>query len=172
MIKLCCKCNEMEDHYEGAQNISVCKKCRRAARVAGYTSVRKVPLLTPEEKLEHHSAYIRSYRKRNRELLKKKARDRYANRTPNQKKLKQKRDKRRNEKLYGEGYENILELRKELKSLKRCNFVDCAICKGMFRPADIEVDHIVPLCKGGTNAESNLQLVCKQCNCEKGVKQP
>ena len=33
-----------------------------------------------------------------------------------------------------------------------------------------EVDHVVPLCKGGTNCASNLQLLCKSCHGLKDAK--
>ena len=33
-----------------------------------------------------------------------------------------------------------------------------------------EVDHIVPLCKGGTNAPGNLQLLCKSCHGTKDAR--
>lgn len=33
-----------------------------------------------------------------------------------------------------------------------------------------EVDHIVPLCKGGTNASGNLQLLCKSCHGTKDAR--
>ncbi len=32
------------------------------------------------------------------------------------------------------------------------------------------VDHIIPLVKGGTNAEDNLAAACSHCNCSKGGK--
>jgi 5-methylcytosine-specific restriction endonuclease McrA len=34
----------------------------------------------------------------------------------------------------------------------------------------ITIDHILPLSKGGTNRNSNLQTLCKKCNMEKGDK--
>ena len=43
----------------------------------------------------------------------------------------------------------------------------CAICGDS---GDIEIDHIVPLAKGGTNDESNLQPLCHQCHSRKGAK--
>ena len=33
-----------------------------------------------------------------------------------------------------------------------------------------EVDHIVPLAKGGTNAPGNLQLLCKSCHGTKDAR--
>jgi hypothetical protein len=33
---------------------------------------------------------------------------------------------------------------------------------------DIEFDHIIPLAKGGSNTERNVQLLCKSCNRSKG----
>lgn len=44
----------------------------------------------------------------------------------------------------------------------------CNICKLRFRPTDIiEVDHIIPLSKGGSNALSNLQLLHGHCHDQK-----
>ena len=35
---------------------------------------------------------------------------------------------------------------------------------------DLEVDHIIPVAKGGTNDTENLQMLCKPCNMSKGAK--
>ena len=40
----------------------------------------------------------------------------------------------------------------------------CPICKKKFRAKDGEADHIGPKSKGGTNATSNGQFICKSCN--------
>jgi 5-methylcytosine-specific restriction endonuclease McrA len=47
--------------------------------------------------------------------------------------------------------------------LKRGNYM-CARCGA--RPPDVslEIDHIVPLARGGTDAISNLQVLCNRCN--------
>ena len=51
----------------------------------------------------------------------------------------------------------------------------CAACgkDGLMVFADIlekcaAIDHIIPLSRGGTNDESNLQLLCRSCNASKG----
>lgn len=50
----------------------------------------------------------------------------------------------------------------------------CMICE---RSASVEVDHIIPICKGGTDERNNLQGVCKACHDDKtcddlGIKKP
>lgn len=47
----------------------------------------------------------------------------------------------------------------------------CAMCKTGIKK-NFHVDHIIPLAIGGTNWPSNLQLLCANCNWEKGAKHP
>jgi rubredoxin len=47
----------------------------------------------------------------------------------------------------------------------------CAICRSKLG-ADRQVDHIVPLSKGGTNDRANLQWACATCNLEKRAHDP
>ena len=52
---------------------------------------------------------------------------------------------------------------------EKCRGV-CAGCLDNFRqPGNMEIDHIVPLHKGGTNDPHNLQLLCRSCNTQKGT---
>ena len=44
----------------------------------------------------------------------------------------------------------------------------CTGCGEHFRPQNLEVDHIVPRAKGGTDHLDNLQLLCGHCNRVKG----
>lgn len=37
----------------------------------------------------------------------------------------------------------------------------CAVCT---RPDDLEYDHIVPKCKGGSASLANIQRLCRVCN--------
>jgi len=44
----------------------------------------------------------------------------------------------------------------------------CALCSGPLKLGKHEVDHVIPLCYGGGNESSNLQLTCISCNRKKG----
>lgn len=55
----------------------------------------------------------------------------------------------------------ILEFKKESKG--KCSH--CGSTKGPF-----EIDHIVPLAKGGQDSSDNLQCLCMKCNRKKGSK--
>jgi len=63
--------------------------------------------------------------------------------------------------------------RKPIKGTTRQNVLmrdnyTCQICGATVKDgAKLEIDHIVPYSKGGTNDESNLQVLCQQCNREK-----
>jgi hypothetical protein len=56
---------------------------------------------------------------------------------------------------------------KRFAILKRDNYT-CHYCHRTGVP--LEVDHVVPLYKGGTNDESNLVAACHDCNHSKGIQ--
>lgn len=70
---------------------------------------------------------------------------------------------------YGDGLE-IKPKRKNLskemrnKIKERDNF-KCCNCGKRF--VYLEIDHIIPVCEGGNNDESNLQTLCSECNRQK-----
>ena len=43
----------------------------------------------------------------------------------------------------------------------------CVHCGKNFRKGDIQIDHIIPRSKGGTDSAENLQCLCKLCNQKK-----
>lgn len=43
----------------------------------------------------------------------------------------------------------------------------CAVCSGL---EDVQADHVIPLARGGTHSEGNLQPLCRRCNSSKGAK--
>ena len=49
----------------------------------------------------------------------------------------------------------------------------CAICVKRFTKANpMQIDHIVPLAKGGLHDDSNLQALCAKCNQSKNARDP
>ena len=44
----------------------------------------------------------------------------------------------------------------------------CYYCDHKFDMKNLTIEHIIPLCLGGTNDASNIALACKQYNQEKG----
>ena len=53
---------------------------------------------------------------------------------------------------------------KEMKALRHSA---CAVCASK---EQIEIDHIIPLAKGGRHSIGNLQALCAKCNRSKGAK--
>lgn len=43
----------------------------------------------------------------------------------------------------------------------------CAYCQGTFTPAELTMDHIVPLARGGRSTKGNVAPCCPACNAEK-----
>ena len=44
----------------------------------------------------------------------------------------------------------------------------CNGCKGRYAMKDMELDHIIPLSKGGSDRTGNMQVLCGHCNRVKG----
>lgn len=60
------------------------------------------------------------------------------------------------------------ELRKQI--MERDNYT-CQIC-GKYMPDEVglQIDHIIPVAKGGKTILSNLRVLCDKCNRKKGAK--
>ncbi len=46
----------------------------------------------------------------------------------------------------------------------------CVYCGNRRTAPSFDIDHIVPVVRGGSNEESNLQVICKPCNQRKGLQ--
>jgi 5-methylcytosine-specific restriction endonuclease McrA len=47
-------------------------------------------------------------------------------------------------------------------------FAPCYYCRRAFIYHHLTIEHIIPLCLGGTNEPSNITLACAPCNHERG----
>ncbi|MFD9904779.1 HNH endonuclease [Streptomyces sp. NPDC059063] len=50
------------------------------------------------------------------------------------------------------------------KALRKAGQGQCVRCLGVYRASLIDVDHIIPLSRGGEDVASNVQLLCKTCH--------
>ena len=48
----------------------------------------------------------------------------------------------------------------------------CHHCGQKFKPAELTMDHLVPLARGGVSTKNNLVPACKECNAKKKLKTP
>ncbi|MDR2401399.1 MAG: HNH endonuclease [Deferribacteraceae bacterium] len=48
----------------------------------------------------------------------------------------------------------------------------CSYCKVAVPPAELTMEHIIPLSAGGKSVKNNLTAVCKKCNAAKKDKLP
>lgn len=56
-----------------------------------------------------------------------------------------------------------------LRVVRRDNSI-CQVCGKALKDEEIELDHIIPVSKGGSSEESNLRVTCKQCNRKKSAR--
>ncbi|MBO9667687.1 MAG: HNH endonuclease [Bdellovibrio sp.] len=46
----------------------------------------------------------------------------------------------------------------------------CYHCGNKFKPADLTMDHLIPIARGGKSTKNNCVPSCKDCNSKKGYK--
>lgn len=56
----------------------------------------------------------------------------------------------------------------KLKVIRRDKYV-CQLCRKDVPDEDVNFDHIIPWSKGGTSDESNIRLLCAECNKKRGA---
>lgn len=110
-----------------------------------------------ERLLQYHN----EYRNKNRELCKVRVRN---SQKKNPLRLRINKYKRRIRE--GDGRVTV----KRINALLVIQEGNCVYCR--IELVKFHVDHIVPLAKGGTNTDDNIQLLCPTCNRKKGSKYP
>lgn len=48
----------------------------------------------------------------------------------------------------------------------------CHYCEGKFPPAELTMDHVVPIARGGLSSKGNIVPACKKCNAGKKLSTP
>lgn len=48
----------------------------------------------------------------------------------------------------------------------------CYLCREKLAFADMQLEHKIPICRGGTHTRDNVAAACKTCNQQKGQKTP
>lgn len=46
----------------------------------------------------------------------------------------------------------------------------CHYCEQKFKPAELTMDHVIPVARGGKSSKKNCVPCCKACNTKKGAK--
>ena len=46
----------------------------------------------------------------------------------------------------------------------------CTYCGYRRRASSLDIDHVIPVARGGSNDPSNLQVICRPCNLRKGIQ--
>lgn len=59
----------------------------------------------------------------------------------------------------------------DIARIKNTQHNKCAMCRKSLR-RNGEIDHIVPISRGGSNFSKNLQLLCRDCNRAKSARDP
>lgn len=125
---------------------------------------------------EYNAAYSRAnaerisqrgmeYRKANREVIVARNREWFSN---NRDKKHAYLANRRSAKKFG-GHKLSPDIAQKLLKLQGDR---CVACKARLDEAGFHIDHIIPLSRGGTNEDKNVQLLCPPCNQAKAAKHP
>lgn len=68
------------------------------------------------------------------------------------------------------GKEGRAVIRQWIEQRINALLVPCAYCSSWISPRLVEIDHVIPLSRGGTHDVSNLAVACKPCNRSKSNK--
>ena len=68
--------------------------------------------------------------------------------------------------------EKARKLKKSQWWLNQVNAGVCYYCQNRFSPAQLTLDHVVPLARGGKSQPGNVVPACKDCNREKSLDTP
>jgi 5-methylcytosine-specific restriction endonuclease McrA len=146
--------------HRDSQNAKIRKD--RAVNPEKYRAKDRTRYLRRREKVRTSS---RQYYLNNAERVKKRSRQ-YARNNPERRKAHE--YKRRALKRKSGGVFTVEDIDRIRKEQRNC----CAYYRVCGTKNPTQIDHIIPLSRGGTNHASNIQLTCRACNMSKHAKHP
>lgn len=117
-------------------------------------------LMNDPESRETYRKRRLAYQRANREVIRSASR-RYRKNNPE--KCKVARTQHRRNRRRAEGRTTL----KDWQEILRQNGYRCVYCGAQ---EHLTMDHVIPLCRGGTNYPSNIVPACNFCNCQKNSK--
>ena len=159
-----CDCGEIVSPQRGALRNGRAKSCGCLRRELLVLAARR-PKKTAEEKRKRFIEWQRKYAEANREKFRERSRlfhQRHPERTRENCRARRAR-KKMAVGVVSPGIERTLLKRQRWK---------CACCNVSLRNAGFELDHVVPLARGGKHEDANLQMLCPPCNKSKGARDP
>lgn len=78
-------------------------------------------------------------------------------------------EQRRRARIKGVGGNLSKDIHARLMKLQKGK---CAVCRTSLKRTRPHIDHHMPIAKGGTNTDDNVQLLCPHCNAKKSAKHP
>lgn len=163
-MKTCSVCKEAKQYSEYGKNASLkdghnsaCKACMKVRQRAQYQKHREKRLAEKAEyrqaNREHIKLHAREYRKRAWDVNKKW-------RTENRDKIRETAARRR-ERMREQQVGTI-----PMKYIERLLRQPCAYCGG----SATEIDHVIPIVRGGTHSIGNIVSACQTCNQHKSTR--
>lgn len=181
-LKRCPKCKNYKsindfskDSTQKSKLCVWCKACKDIIR-------KKWQLNNKEKKKAHEARWINKNSDRNREIKRNWYRKNKTKASEYQKKKKlenpqlynsqrTERTMRRYARVKGCTIGNINEIKAFYKWVKTVNFLECTYCKDEIKNiSDRQVDHIIPIARGGTHELINLTPSCRKCNQSKNCR--
>lgn len=166
-MKTCSKCKRSKplDKFTNCKRrkdgkYPSCKDCRKSAYDANIEEIRRKDSIRRKQKLEYRRQYDKKRYSERTDELKLKA-SKWAMKNPHKRQVIVERRRARKANATGSFSSEQWKARLAYYGGK------CIYCG---TDQNIQIEHRIPLSRGGTNWPSNLVPACQTCNCRKGTK--